>query len=140
ATKLRGAAVKRVLIPSLVLAFGALFATTVFAQDDDDASLKLAEPDFTLASLPTALRLPQHKVAFRVTHRFTRPLSCDGCSSSLLGDAFGIDSGAQIGLELRFAPIRNLQVGVHRTSGDKTIAFFGEYGLLRQGHHLPVEV
>jgi hypothetical protein len=132
--------VKRVLIASLVLAFGALFATTLFAQDDDDAALKLAEPDFTLASLPTALRLPQHKVAFRVTHRFTRPLSCDGCSSSLLGDAFGIDSGAQIGLELRFAPIRNLQVGVHRTSGDKTISFFSEYGLLRQGHQLPVEV
>jgi hypothetical protein len=131
--------VKRVLIASLVLAFGALFATAVFAQDDDDAVLKLAEPDFTLASLPTALRLPAHKMAFRVTHRFTRPLSCDFCSSSLLGDAFGIDSGAQIGLELRFAPIRNLQVGVHRTS-DKTIAFFGEYGVLRQDHQLPVEV
>jgi hypothetical protein len=136
---LRGAAVKRVLIASLVLAFGALFATTVFAQDDDDAVLKLAEPDFTLASLPTALRLPEHKMAFRVTHRFTRPLSCDACSSSLLGDAFGIDSGAQIGLELRFAPIRSLQVGVHRTS-NKTIAFFGEYGVVRQGHQLPVEV
>jgi Membrane bound beta barrel domain (DUF5777) len=31
-------------------------------------------------------------------------------------------------------------VGVHRTSGDKTISFFSEYGLLRQGHQLPVEV
>jgi hypothetical protein len=132
--------VTRVSIAALVLAFGAsLAATTAFAQDDDDAVLKLAEPDFTLASLPTALRLPDHKLAFRVTHRFTRPLSCDGCSSNLLGDAFGLDSGAQIGLELRFAPIRNAQVGVHRTS-DKTVAFFGEYGLVRQGHQLPVDV
>jgi len=116
-----------------------LTAAAAFAQDEDDRVLKPAEPDFTLISLPTALRLPEHKLAFRVTHRFTRPLDCDACSSSLLGDAFGIDLGAQIGLELRYAPFRNLQVGVHRTSGNKTVAFFGEYGLVRQGT-LPVEV
>ena len=34
--------------------------------------IKPAEPDFTLISLPTALRLPQFKSAFRVTHRFVR--------------------------------------------------------------------
>ena len=131
---------KRVSIVALVLAFGTLsLVPGVSAQDDDDAALKLAEPDFTLVSLPTSLRLPEHKLAFRVTHRFLRPLSCDGCTSSLLGDAFGLDSGAQIGLELRFSPFRNAQVGVHRTS-DKTISFFSEYGLVRQGHQLPVDL
>jgi hypothetical protein len=110
-----------------------------FAQDDDDAALKPAEPDFTLVSLPTSLRLPEHKMAFRVTHRFTRPLKCDQCGSSLLGDGLGLDEGAQIGLELRFAPIRRLQVGVDRVS-DKTVDFFAEYGLLRQGRQSPLEV
>src|SRR5712671_3288859 len=38
--------------------------------DDDDTTIKPAEPDFTLVSLPTSLRLPQFKGAFRVTHRF----------------------------------------------------------------------
>lgn len=126
----------------LAIAIALLFAVPSFAQDaqdNDDRVLKPAEPDFTIITLPTALRLPEHKMAFRVTHRFTRPLSCDECSSSLLGDAFGLDTGSQIGLELRYAPFRNVQVGVHRTS-DKTIAFFSEYGLVRQGQHLPIEI
>src|SRR5437868_11550320 len=106
---------------------------------EDDAALKPAEPDFTLVSLPTSLRLPEHKMAFRVTHRFTRPLKCDQCGSSLLGDGLGIDGGAQIGLELRFAPIRRLQVGVNRVS-DKTVDFFAQYGLVRQGRQSPLDL
>jgi hypothetical protein len=38
--------------------------------------LKPAEPDFTVISLPTSLRLPPFKSGIRVTHRFTRPLNC----------------------------------------------------------------
>ncbi len=117
------------------------FAAPSRAQDpqDDDRVLKPAEPDFTIIALPTALRLPEHKLAFRVTHRMTRPLDCDDCPNSLLGDAFGLDTGAQIGLELRYSPFKDAQVGVHRTS-DKTIAFFAQYGVIRQGVRLPVEV
>ena len=106
---------------------------------EDDAVLNLAEPDFTLIGLPTSLRLPKYKSAFRVTHRFTRPLSCDECGNSLLADAFGLDSGAVIGLEYRFGIAPNAEVGIHRTSG-KTIEFFGQYGVARQGRKLPVEV
>jgi hypothetical protein len=127
------------MIRLLALSLGVAVAAPAFAQEDDDRVLKPAEPDFTLVALPTGLRLPEHKLAFRVTHRFTRPLSCDSCPNSLAGDAFGLDTGAQIGLELRYSPIRDLQVGVHRTS-DKTVAFFGEYGLIRQGHALPADV
>ena len=45
--------------------------------------------------------MPLHKLAFRVTHRFTRPLG-DGDFGDLASDFFGFDSGAQIGLELRY--------------------------------------
>jgi Membrane bound beta barrel domain (DUF5777) len=114
-------------------------APAAWAQDDDDAVLKPAEPDFTLSALPTALRLPKFKSSFRVTHRFTRPLNCDTCSTNLLEDLFGIDNGAVIGLEYRFGIVPNGQIGIHRTS-DKTIEFFGEYGVVRQGHQLPVEI
>ena len=108
------------------------------AQDDDPAALKLAEPDFTLVALPTSLRLPKFGSAFRVTHRFTRPLG-DGDFGDLAADLFGIDSGAAIGLEYRFGIIPNGQIGIHRT-GNRTIEFFAQYSLLRQGRALPIDV
>ena len=109
-------------------------APAAFAQDDDDAVLKPAEPDFTLVNLPTALRLPVYKSSFRVTHRFDGPLRGSG-----LEDLFGLDEGAQIGLEYRFGIIKNGQIGFLRLS-NKTIDLFADYGVLRQGKSSPVEV
>ncbi len=92
--------------------------------------MNVAQPDFTLAALPTNLRLPKGKFAFRVTHRFARPLG-EGDFGSLLEDFFGFDSGAQIGLELRYGLFRGAQVGINRTS-DRTIQFFGQYDVKSQ--------
>lgn len=105
-------------------------------RDVVDRATKLAEPDFTLVNLPTTLRLPRMKSAFRVTHRFTRSLG-NGDVGDLVGDLFGIDNGAQIGLEYRFGLFRGLQLGIHRTS-DKTIQLFGQYDAIRQGSTSPV--
>jgi hypothetical protein len=105
----------------------------------DDAVFTPAQPDFTLVGLPTSLRLPQYKSAFRVTHRFIRPLG-DGTFGDLAGDLFGIDAGAQIGLEYRFGIIPNGEIGIHRTS-NRTIALFAQYGLVRQGTKgVPVDI
>jgi len=112
--------------------------TQAAAEDDPDLSPTPAQPDFYLVNLPTTLRLPKYKLAFRVTHRFTRPLN-QGSFGESLGDFFGLDSGAQIGLELRFAPMRGAQVGVYRTS-EKTIDFFGSYNLFRALGRLPVSI
>lgn len=98
-------------------------------ESDPDLDPDPSQPDFTLVNLPTTLRLPRHKSAFRVTHRFARPLGA-GDFGSLLEDFFGLDSGAQIGLEYRFGLFSGTQVGIHRTS-DRTIEFFGQYDLLR---------
>jgi Membrane bound beta barrel domain (DUF5777) len=106
-------------------------ATPGFAQDDDPAVLSLAEPDFTLIALPTALRVPTMKSAFRVTHRFGRSLG-EGDFGDLAGDLFGLDNGAVIGLEYRFGILPNTQIGLHRSSLDKTFSFFGEYSVFRQ--------
>lgn len=127
------------LICAAAIAAATLAPAPAAAQTDDPAAFKPAEPDFTLISLPTSLRLPTFGSAFRVTHRFSRPLGA-GDFGDLAGDLFGIDSGALIGLEYRFGIVRNGQVGIHRTNNDKTIEFFGQYDLLRQGAMLPVEV
>jgi hypothetical protein len=108
------------------------------AGQDDPAALKLEEPDFTIVTLPTALRLPTFGSAFRVTHRFIRPLN-DGSFGDLSGDLFGIDNGAAIGLEYRFGIIRNGQIGFYRTS-NRTIELFGQYDVSRQGTRLPIGV
>jgi hypothetical protein len=117
--------------------FTAAALTPALAQDDDGA-FRPAEPDFTLDGLPTSLRLPKFGSAFRVTHRFLRPLG-QGDFGDLADDLFGLDNGAAIGLEYRFGIVPHGQIGIHRTSFDKTIEFFGEYGVVTQGTS-PVDV
>jgi hypothetical protein len=107
-------------------------------EDDPDRDLNLAQPDFSLVNLRTTLRLPRFKSAFRVTHRFGRPLG-QGDFGDLVSDLFGLDSGAIIGLEYRFGLFRGGQVGIHRTS-DKTIQFMGQYDLRRQTDTFPIGI
>jgi Membrane bound beta barrel domain (DUF5777) len=95
-----------------------------------DRAVDPSQPDFTLIALPTTLRVPKFRSAFRVTHRFSRPLG-QGDFGDLAGDGFGIDGSAQIGLEFRFGLMPGTQIGIHRTS-DRTIEFFGQHELLRQ--------
>ena len=104
--------------------------------DDPDRDINVSQPDFTVVNLPTTLRVPRHRGAFRITHRFGRPLG-EGDFADLASDLFGLDSGAQIGLEFRFGLARGLQAGIHRTS-DKTIELFGEYNVLQQGASRPI--
>src|SRR5262245_53275145 len=103
-----------------------------------DRAVNPSQPDFTLVSLPTTLRMPRFRSSFRVTHRFTRRLG-EGDFGDLVSDLFGFDSGAQIGLEYRFGIIAGTQIGIHRTS-DRTIQFFAQHQLLRQGDRFPLGV
>jgi hypothetical protein len=106
------------------------------AEEPSDRAVDPSQPDFTLIGLPTNLRMPKFASAFRVTHRFLRPLG-QGDFVDLAGDGFGIDGSAQIGLEYRFGIWSGAQIGIHRTS-DRTIQLFGQYQLLRQRGSSPV--
>jgi hypothetical protein len=98
---------------------------------DEDLDLVPTEPDFTVITLPTNLRLPRHKLSFRLTHRFSRPLGV-GDFSDLLADFFGFDGGAQIGFGLRFGLFRGNQLAVYRTS-DRTLQLSDQQELLHEG-------
>ena len=80
------------ILLALLMGLGVPSSAHAQQQDDDAAVFKPAQPDFTLVGLPTGLRLPRFKSAFRVTHRFTRPLN-QGDFGSLTEDFFGLDSG-----------------------------------------------
>jgi hypothetical protein len=97
------------------------------------------EPELNLINGPTTRSLNRHQHYFRLTHRFARDLR-RGDFGQLLEDLFGLDSGAIIGLEYRFAPTAKLQAGVHRSMLFKTIQMFGRYDLWRQGDSIPVSV
>ena len=101
--------------------------------DSTDSSSTLVdplEPDFSLVSLPTTLELPTNRLAFRLVHRFSRPLDGGIGHGNLLEDFFGLDSAAMIGFELRYGLAPGLQVGVHRNN-TRNIQLFGRYSLLQ---------
>jgi hypothetical protein len=103
-----------------------------------DRAVDRSQPDFTLITLPTTLRIPRFASSFRVTHRFTRPLG-QGDFGDLVEDAFGLDSSAQVGLEYRFGIMSGTQIGIHRTS-NRTIQFFAQQQVIRQGQGSPVGI
>lgn len=106
---------------------------------DADLQVNTAEPDFTLSALPTTLRMPSRKFAFRLTHRFSRPIA-SGSVGEFFEDFFGFDSSARVGLELRYGVRPGTEVTVHRTN-DRAIQFLGQHELLRQeaGRHLTID-
>ena len=110
------------------------------ADDDPDRDIDVSQPDFTVITLPTTLRVPRMKSSFRLTHRFHRPLG-QGDFGDLADSAFGVDSGASVGLEYRFGVMRGLQAGLTRTS-DRTINLFTQYNVWQQsaGHVVGVNV
>jgi hypothetical protein len=99
-------------------------------RNDPDVVVDPMQPDFNLTALPTTLRMPAGKWAFRVTHRFTRDLG-EGDLGDLVSDLFGLDRSAQIGLEVRYGLLPGTQIGIHRTS-DRTIQLFGQHSIFSE--------
>lgn len=124
---------------SLGTASPALAQTPAAADEDEDAALQPAEPDYRVVNLPTTLRLPLYKSNFALTHRFNGNLR-RGDFGFQAGNLFGLDEGATIGFEYRFAPIRHVEVAVFRTSYDKTFQFYGKWDVIHQSKDMPVSV
>ena len=97
------------------------------------------EPDFKIENLPTTLILPVRKMSFSMTHRFNGNLR-QGSFLDQLEGLFGLDNGAAIGLELRYAPVRRLQAVIFRTNIERTIQLYAKYDWLRQGEKMPVSI
>lgn len=106
------------------------------AETDDDAALRPLEPDFTLINLPTTLPLPLHKGNFRLTHRFNGNLR-GGTFADEASSLFGIDEGATVGFEYRFAVVRHVQAAAYRTAFDRTIQLYGKYDAFHQSASMP---
>jgi hypothetical protein len=106
---------------------------------DDDAALQPAEPDYRVINLPTTLRLPRYKSNFELTHRFNGNLR-RGDFGDQASSLFGIDQGATIGFEYRFAPVRHVEVAFYRENYDRTIQMYGKWDAIHQNAGTPVSV
>lgn len=113
--------------------------STMARAADDAAELVLAEPDFRVLNLPSALRLPVRGSSFQMTHRFNGNLRQGGFTENA-GNLFGLDQGAAVGFEFRFGVARHVQAAVYRTAIDKTFQFHGKYDAVRQGRVIPVSI
>ena len=106
-------------------------AANTSAQDDDpDRDPNDSQPDFYVATLNTNLRLPKGAFNFRLTHRFTTALG-QGDFGDLAGRLFGLDGGALVGLDLKYGLLPGFDIGIYRTSLDRTIQFQGRYNVLK---------
>jgi len=114
-------------------------AAAAAAADDDEGTLDLAEPDYRLINLPTTLRLPKFKSNFDLTHRFNGNLR-HGSFSDQLSTLFGIDEGATVGFEYRFAVARHLEAAAYRTTFAQTIQLYGKYDVIHQHDSTPFSV
>lgn len=95
------------------------------------APVLTVELDQAVVNVPTTKQLPRHKSYFRITHRFVRDLR-RGSVGQLAEDGLGLDNGAIIGLEYRFALTSDLQAGIHRSILGKTIHTFAKWDVARQ--------
>jgi hypothetical protein len=77
--------------------------------------------------------LPKGKWNFRLTHRFTTPLG-QGDFGDLAGRLFGLDGGALVGLDLKYGLLPGFDIGIYRTSFERTIQFQGRYNVIRDGN------
>jgi hypothetical protein len=113
--------------------------TSAASADDDDAKLRVMEPDYVTINLPTTLPLPAHAMNFHLSHRFNEDLRNDSVGTQF-SNLFGLDTGANIGLEFRYGVMKHLEAIVQRTSIGKTIQFSAKYDGWHQTTTLPVGV
>jgi Membrane bound beta barrel domain (DUF5777) len=127
------------LFAAVLFAVPPAFAQSSESDANDDAVLTPAEPDYRVINLPTTLRLPRYKSSFELTHRFNGNLRSGDFGDQAAG-LFGIDNGAQIGFEYRFAPIRHLEAIAYRTNFDRTIQLYAKYDAIHQNGQRPLSV
>ena len=88
--------------------------------------------------LPTTASLDRFGSYFRLTHRFGRDLR--GSFLDLAKSAFGLDDGAIIGFEYRFAPAANYRSARTDSLLYRTIQIFARHDTIRQTGRMPVAV
>lgn len=106
---------------------------------DDHATLRPAEPDYSIVNLPTTLPLPQYSSNFHLTHRFNGNMRRYDFGENA-SNLFGLDQGAAISFEYRFGVTKHLEAIASRSNIGKAIQFSAKYDALHQAALSPVGI
>jgi len=87
----------------------------------------------TLLNLPSPRVLDRGSWEVRFTHRFSQPIN-DGDENSL----WGLDSSADVGFGLSYAPIRDLQLSLFRINVQDNIEAAAKFVLVQQAPAVPI--
>jgi Membrane bound beta barrel domain (DUF5777) len=113
-------------------------ATPQTPDQDDDATLRPLDPDFTVVNLPTTLPLPKGGGNFHLTHRFVGVNWRQDDSATIASNLFGFDGPAVIQLEYRIAVMKHLEAVVARTNFGRTVQFSAKYDAVHQSASRPL--
>jgi hypothetical protein len=112
------------ILRSLSCALCVLVASAAFAQQPRLVPLRLGE---TLINLPSQRVLNPGGWEIRFTHRFSTPINAGDAH-----DLWGLDSSADVGIGLSYAPVRNLQFALYRTDVLDDFEASVKYAAIRQ--------
>ncbi len=123
--------IARIAFCSVVLALAAL----VFGQDRYTPINPIPLGD-TLLSLPTSHIPSEGTWEVKFTHRFNQSLD-QGSLSDRVHSLWGLDSNADVGLGLSYAPRRDLQLSFYRSNAMDDIELAAKYVVIQQAQAIP---
>ena len=123
--------IARIAFCSVVLSSTAL----VFGQDRYTPISPIPLGD-TLLSLPTSHIPSEGTWEVKFTHRFNQSLD-QGSLSERVHSLWGLDSNADVGLGLSYAPRRDLQLSFYRSNAMDDIELAAKYVVIQQAQAIP---
>ena len=87
-------------------------------------------------SMPTSHMPSKGTWEVRFTHRFSQSMD-EGNFSDRIHSLYGLDSSADIGLGLSYAPVRDLQLSMYRSTAMDDIEFGAKYLIVQQAPAIP---
>lgn len=113
-----------------------LVATTAIAQDRYAPITPVPLGD-TLLTLPTSHIPSEGTWEVKFTHRFNQSLD-QGSASDRLHSLWGLDSNADVGIGLSFAPTRDLQLSLYRSNALDDVELAAKYVVVQQAPAIPL--
>src|SRR5260221_11808887 len=122
-------------LPAVICLLSAVLAVGPLGQDRYTPINPIPLGD-TLLTLPTSHIPSEGTWEVKFTHRFNQSLD-QGSFSDRVHSLYGLDSNADVGLGLSYAPRRDLQLSFYRSNAMDDIELAAKYVVIQQAQAIP---